>query len=42
MWKKRGAYRPLVGKPDRQNFEDLGVDERIFLKWLLRKEHWMA
>jgi hypothetical protein len=42
MWKKRETYSPLVGKPDRQNFEDLGVYEKIFLKWLLRKEHWMV
>jgi len=29
-------------KLDRQDLEDLSVEERIFLKWLLREEHWMA
>jgi len=39
---ERNTRRALVGKPDRQDLEDLGVEERIFLKWLLREECWMA
>jgi len=34
---RRGAYRVLVGKPERKNhMEDLGVDGRIRLKWILK------
>jgi hypothetical protein len=35
---KKNAYKMLVGKPKgRYHSEDLGVDGRIILKWILRK-----
>jgi hypothetical protein len=34
----RNAYRILVGKREgRENMGDLGVDEMIILKWMLKK-----
>jgi len=34
----RSAYRILVGKPEeRDHLEDLGVDGRITLEWILDK-----
>jgi hypothetical protein len=35
MGERRGAYRALVGKPEREgdHLEDPGVDGRIILKW---------
>jgi hypothetical protein len=37
MGEIRGACRSLVGKPEGYNqFEDLGLDERIILKWALK------
>jgi len=39
---ERNTCRVLVGKPDRQDLEELGVEEMVLLKWLLREEHWMA
>jgi hypothetical protein len=39
MGERRGAYRVLVGKPERRNhLEDPGVDGRIILKWVI--EQW--
>jgi hypothetical protein len=36
--KMRNAYNILVGKPERnRTFEELGVDERIILEWILGK-----
>jgi hypothetical protein len=32
VWGKRGIYRTLVGKPERDNLGDIGVDDRIILK----------
>jgi hypothetical protein len=38
MGERRGAYRGWVGKPEgkRPLGEDIGVDGRIILKWILR------
>jgi hypothetical protein len=37
MEERKGAYRALLGKPEGKNHsEDLGVDERIILKWILK------
>jgi hypothetical protein len=36
MEESKGAYRVLVGKPERiDNLDDLGVDGRVILKWIL-------
>jgi hypothetical protein len=38
MWKGRGVYRVLVGKPEgRRPLGDPGVDGKIILRWILRK-----
>jgi hypothetical protein len=35
---KRGVYRDLVWKPERKvHLEDLGLDGKIILRWILRK-----
>ena len=34
---RRGVYRVLVGKPDRDHLEDPGVDGCIILRWIFRR-----
>ena len=35
---RRGAYRILVGRRDRNNhLVEIGIDERIILRWIFRK-----
>ena len=37
MGERRGLYRGLVGKPEREHLGDPGVDGRIILRWIFRK-----
>jgi hypothetical protein len=39
MAEGRGVYRVVVGKPEleKNQWGDPGVDERIILRWMLRK-----
>jgi hypothetical protein len=32
---RRGAYRVLVVKTERDHLEDLGINRKIILKWIL-------
>jgi hypothetical protein len=34
MGEGRGAYRVMVGRPERAHLEDPGVDGRKILKWI--------
>jgi hypothetical protein len=43
MGKKKGAYRFWWGNPkERDHLEDLGVDGRIILKWILKNYLWVC
>jgi len=37
MGERRGVYRVLVGKPEREHLGDPGVDGKIILRWIFRK-----
>jgi len=38
MWKKRGVYRVLVGKPEgKRPFGRPDLDGRLILRWIFRK-----
>jgi hypothetical protein len=34
----RNAYNILIGKPKRDHSEDIGIDGKIILEWILGKE----
>jgi len=40
MGDRRAAYRVWLG--ERDNFEGLGLDGRIILKWIFKKRNWEA
>lgn len=37
VWENRGAYRLLVGKPERGLLEELQVDGKEGLEWIVKK-----
>jgi len=37
MGERRGVYRILVGKPERDQLGDPGVDGKIISRWIFRK-----
>jgi len=37
MGERRGVYRVLVRKPERDQLKDPGVEGRIILSWIFRK-----
>ena len=41
MGERRGVYRVLVGKPERNHLGDPGLDGRIILRWIFRKGIWV-
>ena len=38
MGKRKGMYKILVGKPEGDYLEDLGIDEMI-LKWIFKRRY---
>jgi hypothetical protein len=36
MWERRGVYRVLVWKPDKDHLEDPDVDGRIIFRWIFK------
>jgi hypothetical protein len=40
MGQVRNAYKILVEKSEEKNhLEDLGIDERIILRWIMKKQY---
>jgi hypothetical protein len=37
MGERRGAYRGVVGKPERDHLKDIVIDGIIILKWNFKK-----
>jgi hypothetical protein len=37
MRQKGNTFKVLVGKPEQDHLEELGVDGRVILKWILMK-----
>jgi hypothetical protein len=43
MVEKTDSYKVLVGKPENEgHLEDLGVDGRLILEWILKKSDGMT
>jgi len=36
MGETKNTYKILVGKPEGKRLEDLGIDGRLILEWILR------
>jgi hypothetical protein len=42
MNETRNTYKITVGRSEENHLGDLGIDERILLKWVLEKWGWMV